>query len=1161
MILLFIAAAAILFSACGEGAGSESDANSADLQTQETHGDPGYAAPELDLFVQEVFIAETTNGGDIFFAEFTDAQDQEEAQEVKQLKITSVVPPSGSHKGGEVVTVLGEGFDESVEIFFGDKAAYNLFLINEGIINCSTPPSPPSKVSVRVSRGDGEEAILENGFEFTSEVVIESVYPYTGDSDGGMPVIVKGSGFTEGTRFLFGTREAISVTIQNPETAYMITPEFDYIPPLYGEKSPAPDKSHFVNLHAVKGDEVFTLKKGFEYAFEKEVVVDGFSLETEILAVSPSKGDVKGGEKLLLAGKNFKPGIEVYIGPLPAKNVKLLSGEMMSAATPQGSAGLSDVILRYGGSEKRLTDGFEYVQDFQGVLLVEPSRGSQAGGAIVKIIGSGLPQDAEVSFGEYKAAFASQISSNLIIAKTPFVEEPSEVELLVSGAEKTPKKFLFYNPANKSGGTSGERIDGAVNISVFDGWTGKALKKAFVIIGSEAATPHKGRTDDRGQITFSDIGLEGKTDVTAIKEDYSAMTIAHFDAENATLHLSPTIPPQPGDPPVPMEPINCKLRGVVVAVEKYIPVPEGIDGKRKAYCETTSSSIFGYNPPPGPLSVADKNGEFEVFSRSGQMAVVCYAGVETDYGAFIPLRMGLTKNIVCKKSERIDGIKVYLTIPMDEQYFFRLSHIPEYFAQVKKPTIDVSLQIPMNGYLKFNRDFVEVEPRLYTAKYFPAEGNLELEGDGYTVYTTVRTGTPNNIPYSVNLLQKLKSVRRGEFLFVDHSGFRVVDTAIRMPVEDMAVDAAGNLLAVSSGGGMYWYDGNEFYIFPAPENNGVPLYSIGAGQDGAIYVGGEWGRIFKLDYLETDAKGWEQVSSGWNSPAPVREIVESDGAVFFAGGNQVQVLEQGILEIELVDSPPYKIDIRTAVFYGGKLFVGSSDGLVLARENSGGYTPVYAAGGAVYASYEYEGKLYMAGAPGMIIEYDGTEFIEKHYEPFRDIFEIARTPDGKLLFAGERGYILIKDGEEFDDGDAGQDNDYIAAADYGGSLILAGRGLVLIEPVLSFPVFEYPLDSGNWDGLKLKIKEFAGVKPSYHQFLFSLKTGYLFYNVVAGGEITEIAIPPLKAITGIEFPPPDYKRVNLTSSLSPEFNIDQYSSSSMNFYKKKGYSVNVIGFY
>jgi len=293
-----------------------------------------------------------------------------------------------------------------------------------------------------------------------------------------------------------------------------------------------------------------------------------------VYEVSPNFGPTEGGTAITITGEGFIAGATVRVGALPAAAVTVVDDATITAVTPPGSPGLANITVQQAGLSDTLIGGFAYQAPLD-LWVVNPPQGSQAGGTLVHLVGTGFPSDARVRFGGRGATHVDVISPTLITCKTP-PGELGTVDVSVAstsrGTVTLPESFTYYDPESTYGGTWGQEVDGDVNVTVLDGGTGAPIPDAFVMLWTDPQTPYQGFTNLDGQITFSGADLGGEQMATASKQGYASASVVEYDATNLTLYLNPTTPPSPGSPPSVEQPY---YRGVVTNLGKSVPIPWG----------------------------------------------------------------------------------------------------------------------------------------------------------------------------------------------------------------------------------------------------------------------------------------------------------------------------------------------------------------------------------------------------------------------------------------------------------------------------------------------------------------------------------------------------------------------------------------------------------
>jgi hypothetical protein len=477
---------------------------------------------------------------------------------VSEPKILNVDPAYGPLEGGTLVTIGGSHLDsEGLQLFFGDAEA--LLLSNDGSeLKTHSPPAlAAGPVSVRIQNANGGHAAPQ-GYIYVDVTAttpdIVGAVPSIGTTSGGTEVVIVLQGIELETppEVWFGDAEAEVLSVsEDGLSVLVVTPE---------------SSAGLVNV-VVEVDSATHIKE------------DAFTYleDLKLLSVSPASGPQAGGTEVVLTGSGFSENTEVVFGVLPAVDVTMVSPTELQAVTPQGAPGVVDIRLVDGTRTAVLTESYEYLSAGLQVFLLHPTRGARAGGTYFRIVGAGYNADTRVFIGDREATIQVK-GSQLLTGYSPR-GVPGLADIRIQSGTDTltlPKSWLYFDPAAYLPGTWGNEIDEAVNVTVIEANTGDRVMGAFVTLGADPATPFQGTTDLNGQITLSGPGLEGPTTVSAGKQMYTAFSIAHFDAENATIMLIRLNPPSPPGPPPPGTPLlPGAVEGDVYGLGKYVVVPPG----------------------------------------------------------------------------------------------------------------------------------------------------------------------------------------------------------------------------------------------------------------------------------------------------------------------------------------------------------------------------------------------------------------------------------------------------------------------------------------------------------------------------------------------------------------------------------------------------------
>jgi len=284
-----------------------------------------------------------------------------------------------------------------------------------------------------------------------------------------------------------------------------------------------------VSVEAAEGHD--TLENGFVYR-----------APFEVLEVTPASGPVSGNTRITVRGTGLSPGVELLVGVLPAEDVRVIDTRTILARTPPGSAGPADVVAVHGERRAVAEGAFTYGDSLR-LLAVEPSEGAMAGGTFVTLLGTGFVPGSRLTFGGVPSEDVRVLNGATVHAYTPS-GTPGSVDVVLTtptGESWTLEDgFAYFNPATLYGGTWGGPVAGSVNITVMDSDTGAPIPDAGVLLGLDPDTPYHGRTDERGQITFSGPDVRGDQYITAYKPDegYHSTSVVEFDAANVTVYLA-----------------------------------------------------------------------------------------------------------------------------------------------------------------------------------------------------------------------------------------------------------------------------------------------------------------------------------------------------------------------------------------------------------------------------------------------------------------------------------------------------------------------------------------------------------------------------------------------------------------------------------------------
>ncbi|MGB0648283.1 MAG: IPT/TIG domain-containing protein, partial [Bradymonadia bacterium] len=299
--------------------------------------------------------------------------------------------------------------------------------INGDLGTAETTDASPDLDSEVILSGDAGVDVMVD-MAPPSQLSINSLVPNRGSIEGGTQVRIVGDGFTEQTRFDFGSEPCAELTIENPNRAICIIP-------------PGTD----IGVVDVSATRVFNSERS------TVVVPEGFTYFTPltITMVSPERMNSAGGLPINVYGTGFVEGTEVRIDNQRIATVDIRSSTELSFMAPAHDAGQVPLLLR--NVDGSVETSIVYYDTLK-IDSLSPGIGLVTGGEEVIISGHGLKTSrlapAVVTFaGETAEVLEGSTDSTQLRVLTPSVEAAGLVDVTVStGVVETTAEnaFLYY---------------------------------------------------------------------------------------------------------------------------------------------------------------------------------------------------------------------------------------------------------------------------------------------------------------------------------------------------------------------------------------------------------------------------------------------------------------------------------------------------------------------------------------------------------------------------------------------------------------------------------------------------------------------------------------------------------------------------------------------
>ncbi|MBK6577907.1 MAG: IPT/TIG domain-containing protein [Sandaracinaceae bacterium] len=424
--------------------------------------------------------------------------------------------------------------------------------------------------------------------------------------------------------------------------------------------------------------------------------------------VEPPHGPFSGDQEVTLRGVGFTPNsVVTFAGvTLPANDTRYVDGNRIRVLTPASAPGPAEVSVRSGERVSTLAAGYVYDS-----LALDPTRGSVAGGTRIEITGLGasFSDTDEVRLGGVPCSAIEVPSPSRLVCVAP-AAPPGTVDVSYRAAGSEPivltAAFTYFDASDPiAGGLGGGVIQGSVNVTVISRLTGGPLPEAFVMLGTQLPAQVSGRTDIRGQVTLSAVGLAGPQTLTVAAYCHEKTTIVDFDAASVTVFLEPwldvgCVEIVLGEMMMGFPRVGIARNGAFIEGELRFPgpnehAPNGWDSLptpragevRVAYVQTTTACATCRNiAPGGPAGTSDRITEdmqgvrgnpFRIASRASALAVFAIAGIEnTQTGQFAPYVMGMRRGVLLGPEQTLSNVELQMNIPLDQPLDIELSGLP-----------------------------------------------------------------------------------------------------------------------------------------------------------------------------------------------------------------------------------------------------------------------------------------------------------------------------------------------------------------------------------------------------------------------------------------------------------------------------------------------------
>lgn len=391
--------------------------------------------------------------------------------------ISTVSPTGGPLAGGASITITGTGFLTGATVNIGSVACGSVNVVSSTSITCTTGANTAGSYVVQVRNTDNQTGSKVSGYTYQGAPTISAISPAVGASLGGTAVTISGTNFLSGATVSIGGTNCAPVTVSSStsmtcvtgahaagtgviaisntdgqsgsggsylyQNAPSVTSVSPSVSPTAGNVSVTVTGTGFLTGAVVRiGGSVctsptvvsstsITCTAPAKAAATYDIVVTNTDTQSGTLAasfsyqgaptvssVSPSFGDVGGGQVLTVTGTNFLAGALVTISGTSCA-VSSVAATSITCTTGAKLAGTYDVIVTNSDAQAGTRASAYTYANAPTVTSVNPTTGNIAGGTTVTITGTNFYAGSSVDFGGSACTSVNIVSQTSITCITP----------------------------------------------------------------------------------------------------------------------------------------------------------------------------------------------------------------------------------------------------------------------------------------------------------------------------------------------------------------------------------------------------------------------------------------------------------------------------------------------------------------------------------------------------------------------------------------------------------------------------------------------------------------------------------------------------------------------------------------------------------------------
>jgi hypothetical protein len=245
--------------------------------------------------------------------------------------VIKVQPTEGQVAGGSPVTVHGANFQSGATVAFGGVGATNVTVVDAYTLTCTTPAGGPGSVSIVVTNAGATPSAPSGVFTYVRGLRFDAVAPISGPTTGSV-VTLTGVGFQSGASVTFDGLAATNVSVPHEYHLVCTTPPHLPLAVTVAVTNPTA-------VTPTGGFAAQSAQRARAYSYTGTGVVPG-----PAAPVVPAEGPAAGGTTVTLTGAGFLAGATVAFGAVPATNVQVLSGSVITCTAPAAQTHVTPVV-------------------------------------------------------------------------------------------------------------------------------------------------------------------------------------------------------------------------------------------------------------------------------------------------------------------------------------------------------------------------------------------------------------------------------------------------------------------------------------------------------------------------------------------------------------------------------------------------------------------------------------------------------------------------------------------------------------------------------------------------------------------------------------------------------------------------------------------------